>query len=352
MINIKKKASIQGAESDPGAESRKSDHIQLAFDSQIRDLDQRFHYEPLMAAHPSDFPTESFFLAKPMKAPIWISSMTGGTEGADSINKRLARACGEFSLGMGLGSCRSLLYSDSRFADFDVRAEMGEKALLFANLGIAQIEKSLAEGAEDQILRMVDRLRADGLIIHVNPFQEWLQPEGDRITKPPIETIIQFLDGFPKPVIVKEVGQGMGPASLEALMKLPLAAIDFGAHGGTNFSKLELLRGTEDARDTYNGLSYVGHRATEMVETIITVRRKLGSKVKCQTVIASGGVGDYLDGYYLISKLTLNGVGSALYGQGSAFLRPAKASYAALQTYISSQIKGLALAEAYLTVKQ
>ena len=43
-------------------------------------------------------------------------------------------------------------------------------------------------------------------------------------------------------VIVKEVGQGMGPESLKRLLSLPLCAVEFAAYGGTNFSKLELLR--------------------------------------------------------------------------------------------------------------
>lgn len=345
------KPSLSDADPDPGAASRKTDHIELAKASQIHQLDNRFYYEPMQSGHPGDFPQAIDFLGKKMNAPIWISSMTGGTEGADSINKRLARAAGEFGLGMGLGSCRSLLYSDERFADFDVRGEMGDEALLFANLGIAQIEKSLEEGSVDNIAELVERLRADGLIIHVNPLQEWLQPEGDIISRPPIETIREFMQLFSKPLIVKEVGQGMGPKSLKALFDLPLAAVDFAAHGGTNFSKLELLRGTENARDTYNGLSYVGHAAAEMTDSTATIFQTEGKSIKCRNVIASGGVRDYLDGYYLTSKLKAAGVASAVYGQGSAFLQPAKTSYQTLQAYISNQIKGLALAEAYLNVK-
>lgn len=334
---------------DPQAAERKSDHIELAFASQVgrAQTDPRFDYEPLLSGHPGNRPEPFEFLGQQLGAPLWISSMTGGTGAAGPINRHLARACGEFGLGMGLGSCRSLLQSDEHLSDFDVRAEMGQNGLLFANLGIAQIERSLQAGAVDAISDMVLKLRADGLIIHVNPLQEWLQPEGDRIENPPIETIEAFLEQFDGSVIVKEVGQGMGPASLEALFRLPLAAIDFAAHGGTNFSKLELLRGTESARDAYTGLSQVGHTAPDMVEITNRVLERLGPSARCRRVIISGGVRDFLDGYWLINRLAI----PAVYAQGSAFLKPAKESYQALQAFVNEQLRGMALAQAYLRVK-
>ncbi|MBI1192784.1 MAG: type 2 isopentenyl-diphosphate Delta-isomerase [Bacteroidetes bacterium] len=341
---------METPDSDPSAPSRKADHIQLAFASQVdrAQRDERFNYEPLLAAHPGDRPRPVPFLGKTLSAPLWISSMTGGTGGAGQINHRLARACGEFGLGMGLGSCRSLLNAETHWPDFDVRAEMGEKGLLFANLGIAQIERSLKAGAVDAISAMVQRLRADGLTVHVNPLQEWLQPEGDRIERPPLETIQEFLEQFQAPVMVKEVGQGMGPASLEALLRLPLAAVDFAAQGGTNFSMVELLRGTEQARQAYTGLSRVGHTAPEMVEMVHALYNTLANQALCRQIIVSGGIRDFLDGYWLVNRLPV----SAVYAQGSAFLRPAKESYEALQSFVAEQLRGLALAEAYLRVRQ
>src|SRR5690606_23692016 len=104
-----------------------------------------------------------------------------------------------------------------------------------------------------------------GLIVHVNPLQAWLQPEGDFINKAPLETITELLTHFQYPVIVKEVGQGFGPASLKALLELPLAAIDLAANGGTNFSKLELLRADNLHKETYGSLMNIGHTAEEML---------------------------------------------------------------------------------------
>ena len=128
---------------DPTAESRKKDHIELAFRSRVESgaLDPRFYYEPMLAAHPASGSLPSTpFMGKTLHTPIWVSSMTGGTAMAGRINHHLARACGEFGMGMGLGSCRQLLHSDEYLPDFDVRDAMGSEALLFANLGVAQIE--------------------------------------------------------------------------------------------------------------------------------------------------------------------------------------------------------------------
>ena len=83
---------------------RKKDHIELAFRSQVSKIekDNRFVYEPILSAHPKQLEPVDF-LGKKMNAPIWISSMTGGTSMAKKINYNLATLAGEFGLGMGWG---------------------------------------------------------------------------------------------------------------------------------------------------------------------------------------------------------------------------------------------------------
>ena len=141
-----------------------------------------------------------------------------------------------------LGSCRPLLEDEALLPDFDLRPILGEGTPFYANLGTAQVEYLLERGEAHRITALVKRLRASGLIVHVNPLQEWVQPGGDRFHCPPIETIEKLLDETNLNIIVKEVGQGLGPKSLKALMALPLSAIDFGGLGGTNFSRVESLR--------------------------------------------------------------------------------------------------------------
>jgi isopentenyl-diphosphate Delta-isomerase len=329
-------------------EQRKSDHIRIALQSRvgIEEHDVRFHYEPFLSAHPLDDLPKFRFLGKILHAPLWVSSMTGGAEGAFEINRNLARACREFGMGMSLGSCRILLHQDTYLRDFDVRDIIGDELPLYANLGIAQVEQLIDSGKVALAHKMVEKLRADGLIIHVNPLQEWFQPEGDPLKNRPLDTIHRFLDETQYPVIVKEVGQGIGPASLKELFKLPLAAIEFASFGGTNFAKAELLRGNPDNQYLYEPYTRVGETAVDMIGYVNSI---LGSQYLpgCHEIIVSGGIRNFLDGYYVISKINT----TAIYGQASAFLMQAKESYEALAKYCTDQINGLKLAYAYLTVK-
>jgi isopentenyl-diphosphate delta-isomerase len=335
---------------DPTAVARKKDHIELAFRSRVEtgELDGRFYYEPLLAAHPAPGSLAPFsFLGKTLRAPMWVSSMTGGTALANVINHNLARACAEFGLGMGLGSCRSLLYSDEFLADFDVRDTIGADLPLFANLGVAQIEQLLEKKEAERIPALLQKLHADGLIVHVNPLQEAMQPEGDVFKRPPLETIQELLQTFDLKLIVKEVGQGFGPESLRALLQLPIEAVEFAAAGGTNFAKLELLRSDPVKQMIFEKIAAVGHSAEEMLSFVNNLKTEFGERCKVSHLIISGGVQDFLDGYFLIKKSSI----SAVYGQASGFLKHARGEYAELQAFVQAQVRGLELAQAFLKVK-
>jgi isopentenyl-diphosphate delta-isomerase len=327
---------------------RKKDHIDLAFQAKtsMEEIDRRFYYEPLMAKHPVSDLVPFKFLGKMLKAPVWVSSMTGGTRLAGQINRNLAQLSREFGLGMGLGSCRTLLESDEHFPDFDMRDTIGKNLPFYANLGIAQVEEMVLNDDISPIDRLIEKLRADGLIIHVNPLQEWLQPEGNLFSQPPIDTIRSYLEMTSYPVIVKEVGQGMGPGSLRALLELPLEAIELAAFGGTNFAKLELFRADEFKQRYFEPISRIGHDAFEMTDMINDILED-NIKVRCRQIIISGGIRSFLDGYYLISRCKL----PAIYGQASGFLAYANQPYEDLKKFIKYQIEGLKLARAYLVIK-
>lgn len=325
---------------------RKLAHIQKAFDSQTgyAEQDRRFIYEPLLAAHPDANPKAFSFLGKQMQAPVWVSSMTGGTGIAKNINQNLARACREFGLGMGLGSCRKILFDKTYWEDFDVRDVIGPDQPFWANLGVAQVEQLLANKQEQAIVDLLGKLRADGLIVHVNPLQEWFQPEGDHIKRPPLETIQLLMSRVKVPLIVKEVGQGMGRESLKELLQLPLEAIEFAAYGGTNFSKLEMLREDEALQTLHEPFAFVGQTAQQMLNDVNSLLEE--TKVACRSLIISGGVKNYLDGYYLVSTSKL----PAVFGIASSVLRHATGDYETLKIYIENLLKAYRLAETYLRV--
>jgi isopentenyl-diphosphate delta-isomerase len=327
---------------------RKKDHINLALQAKtgMEEIDRRFYYEPLMAKHPVISLVPFNFLGKMLRAPIWVSSMTGGTQLAGQINRNLAKVCREFGLGMGLGSCRPLLENDDHFPDFDLRDMIGNDLPFYANLGIAQLEEMVLKDDISPVDRLIEKLRADGLIIHVNPLQEWLQPEGNLFSQPPIDTIRSYLEMTSYPVIVKEVGQGMGPESLRALLELPLEAIEMAAFGGTNFAKVELLRSNEFKQQYYEPVSRIGHDAFEMTDLINEIFEG-NTTVRCRQIIISGGIRSFLDGYYLINRCKL----PAIYGQASGFLKYASQSYEELKKFVEYQVEGIKLARAYFVIK-
>lgn len=344
----------------PSSSERKADHLSLTDQAQtLREssmLGDHFFYEPLFGVHPQDnqqaldWVEKNYavsFLGKTMRAPLWVSSMTGGTSEARIINQRLAAVCQEFGLGMGLGSCRPYLDNPKQArADFDLRSTIGEQSPLFGNLGIAQIEQALAKKHTQKISDMVHDLKLDGLIVHLNPLQEWFQPEGDRFARAPFEVLQELLANVELPIIVKEVGQGMGPRTLKALLEMPLVAIDFAAFGGTNFSVLELLRAGVSEKQAFVELAHVGHDAPSMVKFY----REQSGPSSClhPLVIISGGVKSYLDGYRMMELIKR----PAVFGYAKRFLDHALEGEQALRNFVTSELVGLSLAKQFLTARE
>ena len=186
---------------------------------------------------------------------------------------------------------------------------------------------------------MVRKIEADGLIIHINPLQEWFQPEGDRFENQPIVTLTKFLDKCTYPVIVKEVGHGFGPRSIGALMKLPLKAIEFGAFGGTNFYMLESKRGKHS--QIKQPFVYLGHTAEEMVQTINAL------PMSDKAFIISGGVHNILDAHFLMSQMK----SKAIIGMASPFLKPAMESFEVLENFFLEIVDSLLVAKGLLQIK-
>lgn len=329
---------------------RKQDHIELAFNSQIDDAVSKridLYYEPLLSAHPdtsrnNDTDISISFVGHKLKAPIWISSMTGGTAKAKNINMNLAHIANKFGFGMALGSCRPLLDSTERKNDFDFKTVVGDFPF-YANLGVAQLEQLISANQLGKVKDLLKDLSVDGLVIHVNPLQEWVQPEGDRFKVAPIETIKQTLFELETNIIVKEVGQGFGPNSLISLMNLPISAIEFAGYGGTNFTALELARHnalSSGKRESLLNLSYIGHTSEQMISWVNDI---LKLETKCKEFIISGGINNILQGHRLRESLKANSV----IGMASAFLKYAENSEL-LEEFASTQVDLLKLAKCYL----
>ena len=323
---------------------RKKDHIELAFKSRLNEkLDLfGFHYEPVLSGHLNGTYQKFDFAGGEMSLPLWVSSMTGGTERAFRINHNLARACNEYGLGLGLGSCRPLL-EDLRWEDFNLRPTLGPDAPFYSNFGIAQIEQLLDSRQISKIDEITKKLQANGVIIHINPLQEWAQPEGDRFKQAPIDVIKKFLDKTKFPIFIKEVGQGFGPQSLTSLARLPIKGIELAGFGGTNFTLLEQKR-LDDSNgidgEMIHALAHIGHTCEEMIEWI----NQSSELFKDKDIIISGGISNPVRGFLLNNHCRVKSV----FGMASQLLKYADGEYEKLEQYIAALKDTLTVCKAYL----
>jgi len=178
------------------------------------------------------------FLEKRLAAPVLISSMTGGTELGDRINRNLAWAAQSAGIAMGVGSQRTTIEEGSFSPGSDLR-KIAPDILLFANLGAIQLNYGFGL-LECQ--RALDSIQADGLILHLNPLQEALQKEGQTRFGGLLDKIGIICRALEKPVIIKEVGWGISVEDARRLIEVGVTAIDVAGAGGTSWSEVEKRR--------------------------------------------------------------------------------------------------------------
>src|SRR5512143_1878192 len=92
-------------------ERRKVDHIRINLEENVQfprlttGLERyRFMHEAIPELYINEIDTSVEIFGKRLRAPILISSMTGGTEIARQINRHLAEAAQQAGIAMGLGS--------------------------------------------------------------------------------------------------------------------------------------------------------------------------------------------------------------------------------------------------------
>lgn len=229
--------------------ARKADHIRINLEEDVQfprlttGLERyRFVHDALPELDLDAVDTRSTLLGKVLQTPLLISSMTGGTEQAERINRNLATAAQARGIAMGLGSQRTGLEVAATAASFQVRREAPD-ILLLANLGAVQLNKGY--GVE-HCRRAVDMIEADALILHLNPLQEVLQADGDWHWAGLLGKIEQVCRQIGVPVVVKEVGWGISGALAARLADAGVAAIDVAGAGGTSWSQVEYYRAPED----------------------------------------------------------------------------------------------------------
>jgi isopentenyl-diphosphate delta-isomerase len=225
-------------------ERRKADHIRINLEEDVAfrlttGLEKyRFMHQALPELNLADIHTHTPIFNKILHTPLLISSMTGGTQEAQAINRTLAEAAQHVGMAMGLGSQRAAVADESLAYTYRVR-DVAPDILLLANLGAVQFNYGYGL-AECQ--RAVDMCQADALILHFNVLQEAVQPEGDSNFAALLPKIEQVCKQLPVPVIAKEVGWGFSAQAARQLVDAGVAAIDVAGAGGTSWSQVEMHR--------------------------------------------------------------------------------------------------------------
>ncbi len=230
---------------DPSISSRKDDHIQINLEKDVT-FDQltpgferyRLQHCALPEIDLENVDTRLNFLGRPLALPLIIASMTGGTPLAGEINQKLAEAAQAFGLGMGLGSMRALLAAPETLPTFQMR-RFAPQILLLANLGAVQLNYGYGP---DDCQKIVEMVEADGLILHLNPLQEALQPEGNTRFSDLLHKIEAVCRTLSVPVIVKEVGWGISASVARQLIEAGVSILDVAGAGGTSWSQVEMYR--------------------------------------------------------------------------------------------------------------
>ena len=225
---------------------RKKDGIDIPLQKNVQAKTTSTYLEYVKLVHNAlpeldydDIDTSTKFLDKKFAAPIIIDSMTGGTDEATVINGRLGELAEKYGFGMGLGSQRAGLKSEELAATYSIARKNAPNAFLIANIGGAQLAKGLTI---DEARKIVKMIKANALVVHLNPLQELVQPEGEPRYRGVLGKISDLAKTIDVPVIVKEVGAGISKEVAIKLEMAGVAAINVAGAGGTSWAGVEKLR--------------------------------------------------------------------------------------------------------------
>lgn len=304
---------------------RKDQHIDINLEKPVESTLSsgfeavRFVHEALPELNYDKIDTTLNFLGHPLKMPLLISCMTGGGGRTHEINKRLACVAEQYGIAMGLGSMRILLEDPQTISSFDVRKVAPKLPFLLANLGAVQLNYGVTP---EDCQRLVDFVGADILVLHLNPLQETVQPEGDKNWEDLLSKIEKVVRRLSVPVMVKEVGYGISGKLTRVLVDIGIQAIDIAGAGGTSWSEVEAYR-TKTTLQRQIAQSFIGWGIT--TRSSLKMIRNVTSSLP---VIASGGIRTGIDAAKAIHE------GAQMVGMARPFLKAAVISEKEIENVI------------------
>lgn len=321
--------------SDGDHAGRKADHIRIVAEEDVgfgrltTGLERyRFVHQALPEIDLEAVDLSTTLFGRRLAAPLLISCMTGGVARGGELNRILAEAAQRARVAIGVGSQRAALDDPALAETFQIRALAPDVPLL-ANLGAAQLA---SDDGIDRCRRVVEMIDADALVIHVNPLQEALQPEGTARFAGLIARIGEASAALGVPVVVKEVGWGIAENVARALAEAGVAGIDVAGAGGTSWSEVERRRIADPvmARVAAEFRDW----GIPTAESIVAARRGHPRGL----VIASGGLRTGLD----VAKCLALGADAA--GLAAPLLKAAIESRQAVEECLRGVMAGLRIA--------
>ncbi len=234
---------------DKNFESRKADHIRFALDanSQGETLSGlarvRLIHEALPELNWSEVSLEASFFGEKISSPIFVSSMTAGHGQGELFNARIAEVAEEKGWVMGIGSQRKQLFDGKAIEEWQKFRLKFPKLKLMGNLGLSQ----LIEISNEDVKDLTDSIQASAMIIHTNPLQEAIQPEGTPQFRGGFKRLEDLARNLQVPVILKETGCGFSKRTLSKLKGIGLKAVDVSGLGGTHWGRIEGKRSQKNS---------------------------------------------------------------------------------------------------------
>lgn len=256
--------------------NRKDEHIQhaLAYQSPYNSFDDM---ELIHSSLPDfdlvDIDISTHFAGRDFEVPFFINAMTGGSEKAAVVNRKLARVAEATGILMVTGSYSAALQNPDDHS-YPTKEEF-PNLLCATNIGI---DKPVALG-----MQTVAEMQPLFLQVHVNVMQELLMPEGERYFQSWKQNLADYAKQIPVPLILKEVGFGMDIKTMEKALALGIQTVDISGRGGTNFAYIENQRSGKR--------SYLDNWGQSTVQTLLNAQPLVDEL----EILASGGVRHPLD---------------------------------------------------------
>jgi len=294
-------------------EQRKDDHLEICcnnkYDIEMSKTngfeDIQFVPRAVPEINFEDINLECDFLEHHFQFPIFLSSMTGGVREGKKMNEKIAKVAEELQIGMGVGSQRAAILDPTLRDTFSIVRDVAPTAFIAANIGAVQLNYNFSFR---QVLKAIEMIKADALILHFNALQEIVQPEGDKNFANLLGKISKLNKELDCPIIAKEVGCGMSFEDGSALVDAGVKVIDVAGAGGTSWSKIEAIRAKQQLAISNQEIGELfGDWGLSTAVSTLEIS-ELSDKVG---IISSGGIRNGLEAAKALA-LNANLVGTAL----------------------------------------